>query len=146
MTLEEIRRGIISLLREGTEVEYITGEDVRQAKGMPFLHVQLIPQNYSTAAAGYHARKEILVDISYMEQLVTDNKNIYAMLEQLDRIFRPFFRIGERAFTCDGRMSITDDIGHYMFTMEFTDTVPYKAPEPAENLQIRWKGEQNGTA
>ena len=146
MTLEEIRRGIISLLREGTEVEYITGEDVQQAKHMPFLHVQLVPQNYSTAAAGHHVRKEILVDISYMEQLVTDNRSIYAMLERLDQIFRPFFRIGDRAFTCDGRPSITDDIGHYMFTMEFTETVPYTEPDPAEHLRISWKGEQNGTA
>ena len=145
MTLEEIRAGIITLLRQGTDVEYITGEDVKQAKQMPFLHVQLIPQNFVTAAAGYHTQKEILVDISYMEQVVTDNRSIYVMLETLDRIFRPYFKIGDRAFTCDGRPSITDDIGHYMFTINFTDTVPYTESGPAEELRIRWKGDTDGT-
>ncbi len=46
MTLEEIRAGIIRLLRSGTDVENITGEDVTQAKGFPLLHVQLTPLNY----------------------------------------------------------------------------------------------------
>ena len=35
MTLEEIRAGIIRLLRSGTDVENITGEDVTQAKRFP---------------------------------------------------------------------------------------------------------------
>lgn len=43
MTLEEIRAGIIRLLRSGTDVENITGEDVTQAKGFPLLHVQRRP-------------------------------------------------------------------------------------------------------
>ena len=47
MTLEEIRAGIIRLLRSGTDVENITGEDVTQAKGFPLLHVQLTPLNLS---------------------------------------------------------------------------------------------------
>ena len=141
MTLEEIRTGIIKLLREGTQVEHITGEDVQQAKAFPFLHVQLEPMTFATAAAWYHADKTILVDISYMEELVTSNKSIYAMLEQLDGIFRPYFKIGDRAFTCDGQMNVTDDIGHYTFTMSFTDAVPYKEPEPAEHLRVEWKGD-----
>ena len=145
MTLEEIRTGIIKLLREGTQVEHITGEDVQQAKAFPFLHVQLEPMTFATAAAGYHADKTILVDISYMEELVTSNKSIYAMLEQLDGIFRPYFMIGDRAFTCDGQMNVTDDIGHYTFTMSFTDnTVPRREPEPVEpmqHLRVDWKGD-----
>ena len=72
---------------------------------------------------------------------MTSNKSIYAMLEQLDGIFRPYFKIGDRAFTCDGQMNVTDDIGHYTFTMSFTDAVPYKEPEPAEHLRVEWKGD-----
>ena len=90
MTLEEIRAGIIRLLREGTDVENITGEDVTQAKRFPLLHVQLTPLNYGAAAAGMWRDKQILVDISYMEELHTSNKKIYAMLERLDVIFSPF--------------------------------------------------------
>lgn len=141
MTLEEIRRGIIKLLREGdTGVENITGEDVTQTKQMPLLHVQLEPLSFSPAAAGHHQDKEILVDIAYMEKLVTSNRRIYEMLEKLDRIFSPYFRIGDRAFTCPVQMDIEDDIGHYKFTMVFTDTVPFAVPEPAaEKLQVEWR-------
>ena len=103
MTLEEIRAGIIRLLRSGTDVENITGEDVTQAKGFPLLHVQLTPLNYGAAAAGMWRDKQILVDISYMEELHTSNKKIYAMLERLDGIFSPFFRIGDRAFPAAAR-------------------------------------------
>lgn len=74
MTLEEIRAGIIRLLRSGTDVENITGEDVTQAKRFPLLHVQLTPLNYGAAAAGMWRDKQILVDISYMEELHTSNK------------------------------------------------------------------------
>ena len=126
MTLEEIRAGIIRLLRSGTDVENITGEDVTQAKGFPLLHVQLTPLNYGAAAAGMW--------------LHTSNKKIYAMLERLDGIFSPFFRIGDRAFTCSSQMAVTDDIGHYMMTMAFTDTVPFEVPEPVgTKLEVDWR-------
>lgn len=141
MTLEEIRRGIIKLLREGgTGVENITGEDVTQTKEMPLLHVQLEPLSVSPAAAGHHRDKEILVDIAYMEKLVTTNRSIYEMLEKLDKIFSPYFQIGDRAFTCPAQMDIEDDIGHYRFTMVFTDMVPFEVPEPAaERLRVEWR-------
>lgn len=141
MTLEEIRAGIIRLLRNGnTGIENITGEDVTQAKGMPLLHVQLEPLSFSPAAAGHHRDKEIMVDIAYMEKLVTSNRSIYAMLEKLDCIFSPYFSIGDRAFTCSTQMDIEDDVGHYKFTMIFTDTVPFEVPEPvAEKLQVEWR-------
>lgn len=140
MTLEDIRNGIIRLLRENTDVGNITGEDVTQANGQPLLHVQLTPLSLSAAAAGYHTDKEILVDISYMESLITSNRSIYAMLERLDRIFRPYFKIGDRAFTCSAQPEITDDIGHYRFTMRFTDTMTGVAPGPtAEALKMDWR-------
>ena len=127
MTLEEIRAGIIRLLRSGTDVENITGEDVTQAKGFPLLHVQLTPLNYGAAAAGMWRDKQILVDISYMEELHTSNKKIYAMLERLDGIFSPFFRIGDRAFTCSSQMAVTD-------------TVPFEVPEPVgTKLEVDWR-------
>lgn len=67
-------------------------------------------------------------------------QSIYAMLEKMDDIFKPYFRIGDRAFTCDAQMDITDDIGHYMMTIKFTDMVPFEVPEPvAEQLQVEWR-------
>ncbi len=142
MTLEEIRNGIIKLLRQNIpEVENITGEDASQTKNnMPLIHIQINPLSSSPSAAGHFKDKQILVDIAYMEKLVTSNESIYRMLEKMDNIFKPYFRIGNRAFTCEARMDITDDIGHYMLTMKFTDVVPVMVPEPvAEQLQADWR-------
>lgn len=142
MTLIEIRNGIIKLLRENIpEVNNITGEDASQTEdNMPLIHIQLKPLTSATAAAGHFRDKVILVDISYMEEIVTSNESIYAMLEKMDDIFKPYFRIGDRAFTCDAQMDITDDIGHYMMTIKFTDMVPFEVPEPvAEQLQVEWR-------
>lgn len=143
MTLADIRNGIIKILRENTEVEDITGEDITQTDG-PFLHLQLVPLSSKTAAAGHWVEKEVLVDIAYMEKIVTTNEKIYMMLEKLDRIFKPFFFICGRAFSPPAQMDITDDIGHYKMTLAFTDTVPFKEMYPlAENLKIDWR-RQNG--
>ena len=101
----------------------------------------LIAALFLSAGCGDDAKdKQILVDISYMEELHTSNKKIYAMLERLDGIFSPFFRIGDRAFTCSSQMAVTDDIGHYMMTMAFTDTVPFEVPEPVgTKLEVDWR-------
>lgn len=139
MTLADIRNGIIKILRENTEVEDITGEDITQKDG-PFLHLQLVPLSSRTAAAGHWVEKEVLVDIAYMEKLVTTNESIYGMLEKLDGIFKPFFFIGRRAFSPPAQMDITDDIGHYKMTLSFIDTVPFASREPlAENLRVEWR-------
>lgn len=135
----DIRDGIIKILRENTEVEEITGEDITQTDG-PFLHLQLVPLSSRTAAAGHWIDKEVLVDIAYMENLVTTNEKIYMILEKLDRIFKPFFFICGRAFSPPAQMDITDDIGHYKMTLAFTDAIPFEEMYPlAENLKIDWR-------
>ena len=140
MTLTDIRNGIIRLLRTNTEINNITGEDITQTEKEPYLHIQLVPLSSKTLAAGHWIQKEVLVDIAYMEKLVTSNESIYNMLDKLDGIFKPFFFIEHRAFTCQAQMDITDDIGHYKMTLEFIDPAPFEETEPlVENLKIDWR-------
>lgn len=142
MTLTDVRNGMIRLLRAGIpEIENITGEDVSQAeKDMPLLHIQLVPLSSAVAAAGRWIDKKVLVDIAYMEALATSNDRIYRMLERLDGIFKPYFKIGGRAFSPPVLYDITDDIGHYRMTLEFTDTAPFGEQCPlAENLKVNWR-------
>ena len=142
MTLKEIRNGIIRLLRAGIpEIENITGEDASQTEGyMPLLHIQLQPLSCATAAAGHFRDKSVLIDIAYMEKLITENGRIYGMLDRLEEIFKPCFRIGDRFFTCDAQMDITDHIGHYKMILQFTDTVPFEVLEPAAQwLRVDWR-------
>lgn len=139
IALGEISTGIIKVLRDHMKIEYITEEDLSRADGEEFLHIQLIPLKSSMAAAGHFVDRQILVDIAYMETLHTSNRKIYEILDRMDRAFKPFFRIKGRAFSPTAQMDITDDIGHYKMTLEFTDTVPYEEGPYAEHLKITWR-------
>lgn len=139
ITLGEISTGIIKVLRAHTDIEYIAEEDLSRADGEEFLHIQLIPLKSVTAAAGHFVDRQILVDIAYMETLHTSNRRIYEVLDEMDRAFKPYFKIQDRAFSPSAQMDITDDIGHYKMTLEFTDTVPFEEGPYAEHLKITWR-------
>lgn len=142
MTAEDIRAGIIRILRDNTDVENITGEDLEQTKDyaalkkdgeektLPVLQVLVDPVTAGMAAAGYHQDKSVLVDIAYMEERYTSRRNIQRRLAELERLLLPYFRIGDRAFTPVLSFSITDGIGHCTFPLSYTDTVPVEIPEP----------------
>mgnify|MGYP001051397352 CR=1 FL=1 len=142
MTTEDIRAGIIRILRENTDVENITGEDLEQTKDysalkkdgegktLPVLQVLVDPVTASMAAAGCHRDKSVLVDISYMEERYTSRKNIQRKLAELERILLPYFRIGDRAFTPVLSFGITDGIGHCTFPLNYTDAIPVEVKEP----------------
>ncbi len=155
MTLQEIYLGITKILSEKTDIHNIVIEDVSNSytsemedsnqRENEILHIQLIPLISKTAAAGYFVEKEILVDIAYMEKLHTSNERIYEVLETLDRAFKPFFKIGDRAFTCNAQQDITDDIGHYKMTLSFTDSVPFTEEEMTLGLRTDWRKENGIT-
>ena len=152
MTAEDIRAGIIKILREKqdiTGVGNITGEELEQTKEysallkdgegktLPILQVLVEPVAESTAAAGYHRDKSVLGDISYMEERYTSRRSIQRMLDMLAEIFLPYFRIGDRAFSPVLSFQITDGIGHCTFPLEYTDIVPAEVPEPpAEEMEL----------
>lgn len=139
LSLQDISIGIIGILRNHLNIEYIAEEDISNSENNELLHIQLIPLASSIAAAGHFVEKRIFVDIAYMEKLHTSNKRIYEVLDMLDKSFKPYFRIKGRAFSPPAQMDITDDIGHYKMTLEFTDTVPYEEKPLAEHLIIKWR-------
>lgn len=139
ITLGDISTGIIKVLRQHMEIDYISEEDMSNADGQEFLHVQLIQLRSAIAAAGHFIDRQILVDIAYMETLHTSNRKIYEIFDRLDSAFKPFFWIKGRAFSPIAQMDITDDVGHYKMTLEFTDTVPEKEEPYAEHLRIKWR-------
>lgn len=137
ITLQEIGADIIRILRERLDIEYITQEDMSSTDGQELLHIQLVPLRSVTAAAGHFVDRQILVDIAYMETLHTSNARIYAVLDMLDAAFKPYFLIRDRAFSPPAQMDITDDIGHYKMTLEFTDTVPQEEGPLMEHLAVK---------
>ncbi len=139
IALSDISTGIIRILREHMDIEFISEEDITRAAGQEFLHIQLIPLKSATAAAGHFADRQIFVDIAYMEKLHTSDRRIYEVLDRIDQAFKPWFKIKDRAFAPSAQMDITDDIGHYKMTLEFTDTLPHEEGPYAEHLMIKWR-------
>lgn len=138
IALKDILKGIISVLRDNLDIEYISGEDLSNMEGQEFLHIQLIPLRSAAAAAGHFVDRQIFVDIAYMEKLHTSNARIYEVLDMLDQAFKPYFKIKDRAFSPPAQMDITDDIGHYKMTLEFTDTVPQEERPVMEHLAVKF--------
>ena len=58
-----------------------------------------------------------------MEEDFTSYEKNYGMLELVDGILRPVLQVGDRHFTVrNASMEITDQVAHYKFYLEFTDT------------------------
>ena len=138
ITLQEIGAGIVKILRERLDIEYITQEDMSSTDGQEFIHIQLIPLKSAAAAAGHFVDRQVFVDIAYMETLHTSNARTYEVLDMLDKAFKPYFKIKDRAFSPPAQMDITDDIGHYKMTLEFTDTAPQEEGPLMEHLAVRF--------
>ena len=142
MTVEDIRVGLIRLLREKTDVINITGEDLENTKDyaslekgadgqtLPTLQVMVTPVTSQAVVAGHHMDKSVLVDITYFEDRYTSIRILQKRLEELQNILLPYFRIGDRAFSPVISSNITDGTGHCVFTLEYTDTIPFEEDAP----------------
>ncbi len=139
-TLNDIKLAVIRELREGTDIRNIYGEEIHR-KEFPLFQVNLVPGSFSTAAAGQHTDKSILVDVLFMEEDFTSYEKNYEMLEAIDRVLRPVLAVGNRKLTVrDATMDITDHVAHYKFYLEFTDVgnVPGEEGIPVmEELGLR---------
>lgn len=141
MTVEDIRAGIIRLLREKTLVVNITGEDLENTKNyaslqkgadgqtLPTLQVMVSPVTAQMACAGHHRDRSVLVDIAYFEERYTSNRQLQKMLEALQDILLPYFMVGDRAFSPVISMNITDGVGHCIFSLEYTENVSCEEDE-----------------
>lgn len=130
-TLGDVRLAVVRELRNGTDIKNIYGEEIHK-RNYPLLQVNIMPVSFSTAAAGSHTEKNLLVDVLFMEEDFTSYESNYRMLETIDSILRPVIVVGDRSFTVqNASMEITDQMAHYKFYLEFTDTGARK-----EEIQI----------
>lgn len=151
MTFLDIRKGIIRLLRDNTDVENITGEDLETTKDyfssdrdgneatLPAFLVGVQPVSVNNSAAGRHMEKSAYVDISYMEERYTSRESIQKRMDEVAALLLPALWIENRAFSPALSFNITDGIGHCTFPLAWTDTVPFEAEEiPAGEIEIRF--------
>lgn len=138
ITLKDVKNAVIKVLREGTTIKTITGED-RLKMEYPLLYVQLEPLSSATSAAGLHTDRAILIDITYQQERITSNEELYEMLELLDSLIRPILTVKDRNFTIQNAdFQVTDEIGHYTFQINFTDILKEPNDEPlVEHMEIK---------
>lgn len=137
----EIREALAALL-EKTGIAYITGEDLQQERSYAdamdgagedrrILQVMVEPQGSATLDAGYLSEKSVLVDIAYLCGMDTSRRDIQNVLDDIDSIIRPYIKVKGRCFTIQSASSnITDNVGHYVFSISFIDGDPVEVPEP----------------
>ena len=151
ITVADIRKSVCSVLR-GTGIEYITGEDLSQSRDYEqavntgtgedrdILQVLIEPNGYTTQSKVLTV-KSILVDVSYLCGINTKRSDIQKVLELIDSLIRPVLTVKDRHFTINNAdCNITDNIGHYMFYLRFTDGIPVEETEPAaDRLEFEFK-------
>lgn len=137
----EIREALAALL-EKTGIAYITGEDLHQERSYAdamdsagedrrILQVMVEPQGSATLDAGHLSEKSVLVDIAYLCGMDTSRRDIQNVLDDIDSIIRPYIKVKDRCFTIQSASSnITDNVGHYVFSINFVDGDPVRVPEP----------------
>lgn len=138
ITTEDISIQIIRLLRKYTGISYIVGgetdqtklfvtsEDNQSQEQLEAISVLVELNTSQMEGAGYFTAKTYQVDISYIAVEIPTQKAITKMLEKIDTIMKPFFKVKDRAMSIyDAAMNITDDIGHYIFTLQVMDTTNY---------------------
>lgn len=151
MRITEIRAALASLL-ERTGISYITGEDLQQERSYAdamdsagedrrILQVMVELQGSSTLDAGHLSEKTVLVDIAYLCGMDTARRDIQDVLDDIDSIIRPYIKVKDRCFTIQSASSnITDNVGHYVFTISFIDGDPVEVLEPqADGLVLNFK-------
>ncbi len=149
--ITEIREALAALL-EKTGIAYITGEDLQQERSYKdamdnagedrrILQVMVELQGSSTLDAGNLTEKTVLVDIAYLCGMDTARRDIQDVLDDIDGIIRPYIKVRDRCFTIRSASSnITDNVGHYVFSISFVDGDPVEVPEPvADELVFRFK-------
>lgn len=151
ITVSEIRKAIVRKLRE-LEIGFVTGEDLEQSReyeeavgcmgeDRDILQVMIEPSGFTTKSAGRLTEKSILVDIAYLCGMNTKRSEIQDVLEKIDGVIRPVLNVKDRNFTIDNADSnITDNVGHYVFTIRYTDGDPIEVKEPiADSLEFEFE-------
>lgn len=125
MKLAELRAALVTALQPLGHPVF--DEPLRQIEAeLPVIRFLLMPVLMTTAAAGAHTDRSILVDVSYITEVRPSYAALYDMLERIDAALRPTLKVpveGDkpRYLTIQSaEMRITDDIAHYLFTLSFT--------------------------
>lgn len=139
--LLDIKKAITNLIRSKYPQAKIYFDNIDKCE-MPYFYVEFTAIKNITLDSVY-TDKLIQIDILYCPASKQDcNRNmLFAISDELDKIFRPVFPIMDRYITLqEVEIKIHDDILHYIFNLDFADAFDEEEThELMRTLKMDWR-------
>lgn len=146
ITLADIRKAITTALKCKFKNIKVFFDDVENSAD-DYFYIEFTPK--SKTIDDIYTNKIIKIDIDYVlaldENKKIDRRKLQDSIPEIDMLFRPIFRVKDRAFTVlETSTTIVDEILHFSFELDFVDClsddefdgIKY---ELMQNLEMTWR-------
>ncbi len=137
--MSSIRKAIFQLLKSEFPTHTLYGEKVPQGLKKPCFFITFLPVS-TTKLSKYQQQREVTIDIQYLSQEETNEKNI-EMGDMLTDLFQQINFDGYSINVTEMRYEIVDDILHFFIDLNFI--LLMKDDEPQDYINEVYK---NGEA
>lgn len=123
ITLADIRKAITTALKSKFQNIKVFFDDVENSTD-DYFYIEFTPK--SKTIDDIYTNKIIKIDIDYVlaldENKKIDRRKLQDSISKIDILFRPVFKVKDRAFTIlETSTTIVDDILHFSFELNFVD-------------------------
>ena len=146
ITLADIRKAITTALKSKFQNIKVFFDDVENSTD-DYFYIEFTPK--SKTIDDIYTNKIIKIDIDYVlaldENKKIDRRKLQDSISKIDILFRPVFKVKDRAFTIlETSTTIVDDILHFSFELNFVDCLSDKEfggikYELMKHLEMTWR-------
>lgn len=146
ITLADIRKAITTALKCKFKNIKVFFDDVENSTD-DYFYIEFTPK--SKTIDDIYTNKIIKIDIDYVlaldENKKIDRRKLQDSIPEIDMLFRPIFRVKDRAFTVlETSTTIVDEILHFSFELDFVDCLNDDEFEGInyelmQNLEMKWR-------
>ena len=146
ITLADIRKAITTALKSKFQNIKVFFDDVENSAD-DYFYIEFTPK--SKTIDDIYTNKIIKIDIDYVlaldENKKIDRRKLQDSIPEIDMLFRPIFRVKDRAFTVlETSTTIVDEILHFSFELDFVDCLNDDEFEGInyelmQNLEMKWR-------
>lgn len=146
ITLADIRKAITTALKCKFKNIKVFFDDVENSAD-DYFYIEFTPK--SKTIDDIYTNKIIKIDIDYVlsldENKKIDRRKLQDSIPEIDMLFRPIFRVKDRAFTVlETSTTIVDEILHFSFELDFVDCLNDDEFEGInyelmQNLEMKWR-------
>lgn len=141
ISLLDIKQAITACLRKAYPKEKIHFDHIDKAK-MPYFYVEFTSIHHTPLDEAY-TDKLLQIDVTYCpdEKREVKRADLFAMADELDRVFRPVLQVKDRYLTLqDIEITVHDDVLHYIFNLDFADAFEVEEThELMEEITMDWR-------